>query len=1208
MKRLSLFLFLFCLLLTIPSQARIITVDDDEPADFNNIQAAINDANDGDTISVADGTYTGQGNRDINFLGKAITVRSTNPDDSSVVAATIIDCQNSGRGFIFQNSEGLHSILSGLTIVNGYTSSSGGGIYCSGSSPIVANCTFSRNSSEGNGGGIYCGWYSNVTVRNCTFINNSADSGGGMYNKRSDPTLVHCTFVGNFSTYGGGGGVCNGSGSAPTLTNCRFVDNVADRYYGGGIRSADSHTILTNCTFSRNSANRGGGGMSHNGEYKNITVTNCTFSSNFGGSEGGRGGIYSLGSSPVIRSCIFWSNSDSYGMGELSQIGPETPAVNYSCIQGWTGALGGTGNIGADPCFVDPLRDDCHLLANSPCINTGDPSYSGTGETDIDGQPRVIGGRVDMGADEFNLEEPSIGISPPAFEFLAGENGPNPQPQILFIYNAGIGTVDWEVSDDCSWLQVAPTSGDSTGEIDEVTLSVDVTGLARGKYNCVLTISDPAVTNSPQTVEVNLLVQAPIIELSANRFEFHADMNGTNPADQILAIRNSGMDTLNWQVTESCFWLEGSPTSGSSTGQINNVTLSVDIVALAKGKYDCELTVSDSNAENSPQIIEVILYIGIEGVLLVPAEYGTIQSAIDDADDGDIVIVADGIYMGTGNRDIDFKGKAITVRSENGAANCIIDCQGSESEPHRGFYFHLGEGPSSVVRGFTVTGGYTTSSFLSGGGAIECIDASPTIANCIFRGNYAIVGGGAIHFAFFASPEIINCTFHGNVAGFRGGAVSTDSCVAATLRNCIIWGNIPADGPGVYVGLCGDFGGGVAAPVNVYYSLLQAPWQYGENNIVADPCFAEPNSDDYHLKSQAGRWDTNSQSWVEDDVTSPCIDAGNPGCPLGDEPNDPNNIRINMGAYGGTAEASKSPANWRNIADLTNDWVVDFNDLKVFVRHWLETGECIPSDLDRSQFVDFNDFAIFGLQWSQPSASEQGMTFQIDDCNMEEGQSWPVAAESNEPRFSVWVEGRYIHFEDSMFANCCPDELELEMTVEDNLITIYEIEYTSEGCRCMCSFPITATLGPFEDGTYTVEVYDNYGNSLGVVEVTIGGSTGPGITYQIEDCNQEAPALFSAEPPGQTRFTVTVDGQNILFEDMMTANCCPDGLGLQMTVEDSLITIYETEYTPGGCWCICDYPVTATLGPFEPGIYTLEVYEDWGGFIASTTVVIAPPE
>jgi hypothetical protein len=91
-----------------------------------------------------------------------------------------------------------------------------------------------------------------------------------------------------------------------------------------------------------------------------------------------------------------------------------------------------------------------------------------------------------------------------------------------------------------------------------------------------------------------------------------------------------------------------------------------------------------------------------------------------------------------------------------------------------------------------------------------------------------------------------------------------------------------------------------------------------------------------------------------------------------------------------------------------------------------------------------------------------------------------------------------------------------------------------------------------------------------------------------------------------TRFTVTAQGQYILFEDMMQANCCADEIELLMTVEEDLITINEIEHLIGvPCPCFCDYPITATLGPFEPGTYTFEVYED-GYFIGTTTVTIAP--
>jgi parallel beta-helix repeat protein len=243
----------------------------------------------------------------------------------------------------------------------------------------------------------------------------------------------------------------------------------------------------------------------------------------------------------------------------------------------------------------------------------------------------------------------------------------------------------------------------------------------------------------------------------------------------------------------------------------------------------------------------------------------------------------------------------------------------------------------------------------------------PKITNCIFTGN-----GGGIHNQL-SGGTVTNCTFSGNKALSYGGGLYYEMAPFGPYpktTNCIFWGNTAPSGPQIYA----------VGPAQVTYSNIQGGYP-GIDNIDNDPCFANPgywdsngtpvdvNDDffvpgDYHLKSQAGRYDPSTQIWIYDDVSSLCIDAGNPGCPEANEPS-PNGSRINMGAYGGTAEASKSPEYWRSIADMTNDWIVDSNDLKVFVDYWLETGECIPSDFDRSQFVDFNDFAIFGGQWGQ---------------------------------------------------------------------------------------------------------------------------------------------------------------------------------------------------------------------------------------------------
>ncbi len=360
---------------------------------------------------------------------------------------------------------------------------------------------------------------------------------------------------------------------------------------------------------------------------------------------------------------------------------------------------------------------------------------------------------------------------------------------------------------------------------------------------------------------------------------------------------------------------------------------------------------------------------------------------------------------------------------------------------------------------------------------------SSVLINCIFVGNSVKAGGGGI-FNGLSDLILMNCTFVGNSAEDRGGgfyipplpipSVSSSSTAYdgySILKNCIFWDNLPEQ--------IVNLGSGIS----VEYSNIQGGWR-GFGNINEDPCFVDKANGDYHLKSQAGRWDPNSQSWGKDDVTSPCIDAGNPGCPVGDEP-ESNGNRRNMGAYGGTAEASKSPPYWRSIADMTNDWIVDSSDLKVFVDYWLRTGECIPGDFDRNQFVDSNDFAIFGGQWRQIGPGP-GIAYDIGGCIPVDFPSSEVV-EVEPTRFTVTVEGQYILFEDMMQANCCPEELDVQMTVEDDLITIYEIErfFTRVPCPCICDYPITATLGPFEPGVYILEVYQDAG-FIGTTTVTIG--------------------------------------------------------------------------------------------------------------------------
>jgi predicted outer membrane repeat protein len=293
----------------------------------------------------------------------------------------------------------------------------------------------------------------------------------------------------------------------------------------------------------------------------------------------------------------------------------------------------------------------------------------------------------------------------------------------------------------------------------------------------------------------------------------------------------------------------------------------------------------------------------------VPSQYPTIQEAIDECRDGDVVIISTGTYRGTGNREIDFRGKGITVRGIDPdnfrvVDKTVIDCEIAG----RGFAFCTGEDGNSVIAGLTIVNGHSLA-----GGAIYCSNkSSPVIVNCVIISNSAVFGGG-IACNDGSSPEIYNCTISSNSASMEGGAIycsagspffgnclfrnnvaptggaiscadsnlATGNCTLSSNRasrgggiycyessnvvieNGILWANTGESGAEILVGksggvsslavsYCNVQGGESAAVVEQGCTL-----NWGDGNFDAEPMFVTGPLGDYCL-----------------DPNSPCVDAG----------------------------------------------------------------------------------------------------------------------------------------------------------------------------------------------------------------------------------------------------------------------------------------------------------------------------------------------
>ncbi len=424
------------------------------PSQYPDIQTAIDHCVNGDTVTVADGTYTGANNRDIDLRGKTITVRSANGPE-----ACIIDCLQGGRGFFLHNGEPASALIEGFTIKHARpvgTEFSGGAIACFTGSATIDNCYLLDNAA-GQGAGVYVDWGSVVgpTVTNCVISNNIADpnafgsagvarGGGGVCCLALGGTFRNCTITGNAVTgaynysYGGGivnrGGVfvdCRITGNRAAFGGgiaggghfvaCLIEDNEAD-FDGGGLYaiqySGAAYPELADCAVTGNSAGWYGGGVCC--VVSNVDLYSSTLAGNTSGYYGG--GLYCYShASTDIRNSILSANTAPFG-NELALEGQSNAQVMYSDVYGNAAVyVSGSsyvawldGSIFTDPQFRDPNGGDYHVQSSSPCVDHGNAELLPADTYDLDadgdtveklpldaqGNPREVRFALDMGAYE----------------------------------------------------------------------------------------------------------------------------------------------------------------------------------------------------------------------------------------------------------------------------------------------------------------------------------------------------------------------------------------------------------------------------------------------------------------------------------------------------------------------------------------------------------------------------------------------------------------------------------------------------------------------------------------------------------------------------------------------------------------------------------------------------------------------------------------
>ncbi len=818
-------------------------VNADGTGDYATIQAAIDAVAANSVIELADGVYAGAGNRDLDFHGKALTLRSA----SGHPAACVIDCQGAGRGFTFHTGETGTSAVKGITIRNGYAADYGGGVSCVGASPALLNCVITACEAELRGGGIY-GSNSEPVVNSCVIAGNTAQYGGGIAWWSLGGDLWNDLVTGNSADYGD---AIYTYTADVALNGCTFDTNYGRGYDSALYGANGGGFTITSCIVWNND----GSPMIRNA----IVNYSCILGDGFTGTgniavdpqfvTGPAGGWYLATTSPCANAggpylATTFTTSDGLatraGLTTRADEANDTGAVDMGYHHAHVNALAVPGRYATIQAALDAAWSGERIdvasgtyherltLRGRAVVLNGYGALSTVVDGDGAGCVLTINAGEGRGAVVQNLTLRHglsgngggalvDGSSPTIAHCSIESNQATANGGGVAVYFGRPLLHDDSVQDnDASGAGGGVyCAGAGTRPVFEggVLRNNAAVGDGGGLYAIwtIVTASDLLVHGNSaargggaalygSTLDGTRLTIAHNSGATAAGGILCDDMGHAVLANTIIALSGAGAAVAclgTGNATLACCDVAGNAGgdwTGCLAGQLGvNGNISADplFCDAAGGLYGLHSN-SPCAAANSPgcgQIGAEGTACGLYVITVSPGgtgDYPTIQAAIDAASEGVVVQLAPGTYTGAGNWDLDYRGKAITVESAGGdPAGTIINCLDALSGPHRGFYFHSGEDSTSVLRAVTIQGGRTSSSGV--GGAVLCSGGSaPKLIGCVIQQSSAYDGGGI--YCSASSPIVEDCTFVNNTASDAGGALGVHTA-APEIRRCTFYTN-----------------------------------------------------------------------------------------------------------------------------------------------------------------------------------------------------------------------------------------------------------------------------------------------------------------------------------------------------------------------------------------------------------------------------------